>query len=70
MRRIDSQHPGHTTMKLGIDTLEIGERNLLPQDHLVETDDEVGIEEASVEDGETEDTADELEVIEMLRVNT
>ena len=56
-------------MQLGIDTLQISERNLLLQDHLVECRDEVGIQEATVEDAETQAATDELEVVQVLGVD-
>lgn len=56
-------------MKFSIDGLEICECDLLLQDHLVETDDEVRIEEATVEDTETKTATNELEVVQMLRVD-
>lgn len=63
------QHPCQPTVKFGIDGLEIRKRDLLLQDHLVETDDEVCVEEATVEDTETETATNELEVVQMLRVD-
>lgn len=57
-------------MKLCIDTLEIRKRDFLLENHLVECSDEVGIEEAAVEDTETQASSNELEVVQMLRVNT
>ena len=57
-------------MQLGIDTLQISERNLLLQDHLVERRDEVGIQEATVEDAKPQAPADELEIVQVLRVDT
>lgn len=38
--------------------------------HLVERGDKVGIEEATVEDGQTDNTANEAEVLDMLGVDT
>lgn len=64
------QDPSHTPEQLGIHTLEIRESDLLVQNHLVETDNEVGIDESTMEDSQPEATTDELEVVEMLRVNT
>ncbi|KAI3481094.1 hypothetical protein L1887_56668 [Cichorium endivia] len=63
------EHPLERTMVVGIHRLEIAQRDLLLENHLVERHDKVGVEEASVEDGEAEHAADELEVVEMLRVD-
>lgn len=38
-------------MQFSIYTLQVGQGNLLVQDHLVHTGDKVCVEEASVEDG-------------------
>jgi hypothetical protein len=46
------------------------ESHLLPQHHLIESTDEEGIQEATVEDRQADNTTDELEVIEMLGVDT
>jgi hypothetical protein len=69
VRDIILQHPRQSAMQLGVHTLQVGKRNLLLQDHLVETDDKVGIEESTVEDSETENTADEFEVVQVFRVD-
>lgn len=63
------EHPLQTAMEIGVDTLHVSDRNLLVENHLVKRHDEEGIEEATVEDGQTDDTANEAEVIEMLRVD-
>jgi hypothetical protein len=64
------QHPFQVTMKISIDTLHILECDLLSQDHLVEGTDEEGVQEAAMEDGQTDNTSDELEVIQMLGVDS
>lgn len=66
---IDSQHPSERTEDLGIDTLHIDEGDLLLEHHLVQRGDKVGVEESAVEDGEGEDSSDELEVVEVLGVD-
>lgn len=43
--------------------------HLLSEHHLVESSNEEGVEEATVEDGQTNDSPNEFEVIEMFRVN-
>ena len=56
-------------MEVRIHTLHILEGDLLPQDHLVESSDKEGIQEPAVEDGQTNNTTNELEVIQMFGVN-
>lgn len=56
-------------MKLRIHTLQIGQSDLLAKDHLVEADDEVCVQEPSMEDAQAEATANELEVVQMLRID-
>lgn len=56
-------------MKLGIYALQVGKSDLLLQDHLVERSDEVGIEEATMEDTEPKTSTDELEVVQVLGVD-
>ena len=63
------QHPGETAVKLSIDTLKISQRDLLAKDHLVECSNEVRIQEAAVEDAETQAATDELEVVQVLGVD-
>jgi len=57
-------------VKLGVYTLQIGQRNLLLQDHLVERDDKVGVQETPVEDTQTKNSTNELEVVQMFRVDS
>jgi hypothetical protein len=57
-------------VKLSVNTLQVGQRNLLFQNHLVERDDKVGVQETPVEDTQTEDSADELEVVQVFRVDS
>ena len=57
-------------MQLSIYTLQISQRDFLLQDHLVEGRDEVGIQEATVEDTQTQAATNELEVVQMFRVDT
>ena len=56
-------------MQLSVNALQVRERDLLAQNHLVERGDEVGIEEAAVEDAQAETAADELEVVQVLGVD-
>jgi hypothetical protein len=56
-------------MKLCINTLEVGQCHFLPQDHFVEADNEVSVEESAMEDAQAQATTDELEIVEMLRVD-
>ena len=64
------QHPRETTEQLGIDALQVGDDDLLAEDHLVERSNEVRVQESPVEDTETQATPDELEVVQVLRVDT
>ena len=69
-RRSHVQHPGETTVQLSIHALQVRKRDLLAEDHLVERRDEVGIQEATVEDAKPQAPADELEIVQVLRVDT
>lgn len=66
---MNSQHPCHPTVQLYINTLQIRQGHLLLEYHLVEANDEVGIQETSMEDTKTKASSNEFEVIQMLRVN-
>lgn len=57
-------------MKLGVYTLEIGQGDLLLEDHLVESDDKVGVQETTVEDTQSEHTSDKLEIVQVFRVDS
>jgi hypothetical protein len=63
------QCPRQVTMEISVDTLHILQSDLLPQDHLVKSANEKRIQEATVENGKTDNTSDELEVVQMFRVN-
>ena len=63
------QHPAETPVQLCVYTFQIGDRHLLAKDHLVERSDKVRVQEAAVEDAETQAPADELEVVQVLRVH-
>lgn len=56
-------------MQILINTLHVLKRNLLPQHHLVERPDEERIQETTMEDGQTNNPANKLEVIQVLWVN-
>ena len=56
-------------MEIRINTLHIRQAHSLPENHLVERANEKGIEEAPMEYRKTYDTADELEIIEMLGID-
>src|SRR5258708_6359477 len=64
------QYPSHSTMQFSIHTLQILKSNLLLQDDLVETRDEVGIQESAVVDGKTQNSSNKLEVVQMFRIHT
>lgn len=57
-------------MQLRINALQIRKCNFLPQNHLVEADNEVSIQEAAMEYGKAHATTNELEIVQMLRVYT
>lgn len=57
-------------MQLGINTFQVRQSDFLLQNHLVETDNEVGIQEAAVEDTKPKAPADELEVIQVLWIDS
>jgi hypothetical protein len=61
--------PCECAVELGVDTLHVGEGNPLLQNHLVESANEECVQEASVENGQTNDTTNELEVSKMLGVD-
>lgn len=67
--RIYLQHPRQASVQFSIDTFQIRKSHFFPEYHLVETDDEISVQEATVEDAETKTAANELEVVEMLRVD-
>ena len=56
-------------MEVCIDTLHVLEGDLLPQDHLVESSNEEGVQETAVENGQTNNTTNELEITKMLGVD-
>jgi hypothetical protein len=57
-------------VQIFIHTLHVLKSDLLPQHHLVESSNEEGIQETTMEDSQTDHSANELEVIEMLGVHT
>jgi len=63
------QHPFQIAMEVSIDTLHILQRNLLPKNHLVEGSNEECVQETTVEDGQTNNTSNELEIVQVLRVD-
>lgn len=56
-------------MQLCINTLQVRKRYFLFQNHFVEADDEVRIQEPTMEDTKAQASADELEVVQMLGVD-
>ena len=56
-------------MEVGVYPFHIREYDLLSKYHLVESTDEEGVEESSVEDGKTNNSANEFEVVEMFWVD-
>lgn len=67
--RSNIQSPRQIAMQIFINTLHVLQRHLLSQHHLVECADEERVQESTVEDGQTNDTADKLEVVQMFRIN-
>jgi hypothetical protein len=61
--------PCECAVELSINTFHVGKGDPLLQDHLVESTDKECVQEASVENGQTNDTTDELEVTKMLGVD-
>ena len=57
-------------MQLRVDALEVRDDDLLAEHHLVERSDEVGIQEPAVENTEAQAPTDELEIVQVLRVDT
>ena len=49
-------------MECLVDTFEVGDSNFLAKNHLVEAWNKEGVEEASMEDGHSDDATDKLEV--------
>lgn len=69
-RVMDHLHcPLKVPVEIGIHTLHILEGDLLLQNHLVESTDEERVQESAVENGQTHNAANELEVVQMLGVN-
>ena len=56
-------------MEVCVHTFHILQSNLLAQNHLVEGTDEERVQEATVENSETDDASDELEVVQMFGVD-
>jgi len=54
---------------VSVDRLEIGQSDLLLQDHLVERDDKEGIQQTAVKNRQTDNASNELEVVQVLRVD-
>jgi hypothetical protein len=57
-------------MQFSIHTLQIGQRNFLLQNHLVEADDEVRVQESTVKYTETKTTTNKLEIVQMFGVDS
>lgn len=63
------QCPCQVTVEIFIHSLHILDLHLLSQHHFIECSNEEGIEEAAMEDGQTNDTSNEFEVIQVTRVD-
>jgi hypothetical protein len=64
------QHPHQTSVEIGINTLHVRNCYFLSDHHLVKRDDEEGIQEATVENCQTNNSTDESEVVKMFRVDS
>jgi hypothetical protein len=56
-------------VEIFVNTLHVLERNLLPKHHLVECTNEEGIEETAMENSKSDDSSNELEIVEVLGVH-
>jgi hypothetical protein len=56
-------------MEISIHTLHILQRHLLPQYHLVKCSDEESIQKSAVENGQTNNTPNKLEVVQVFGVD-
>jgi hypothetical protein len=56
-------------VQFSIDTLQVLQSNLLLKDHLVEADDEIRIQEATVEYTEAKASTNKFEVVQMLGID-
>jgi hypothetical protein len=56
-------------MEISIYTFHVLKSNLLPQDHFVKRSDKEGIQETAMENGQTNNASNELEVVQMFGVN-
>ena len=69
IRNVVVQHPLQRPMEIGIHTFHIRQADSLSENHLVQSANEEGIQESPVEDSQTDNPTNELEVVEMLRVD-
>jgi len=63
------QNVCQTFVDLGVNTLHVRKCDLLAQHHLVKGANEEGIQETTMENRQANNTADELEVVQMLWVD-
>ena len=56
-------------MELGINSLQISQRHVSPQNHFIETGNKVGIKESAVEDSQTKTSPYKFEITQVVRVN-
>lgn len=68
--RAGLQSPGQIAVEIFVDAFHILKGHLLPQHHLIERSNEERVQESTMEDGQTNDPADESEVVQMFRINT
>src|SRR4051794_35068568 len=63
------QSPRQIFVVLFVNAFHVLNGDLLPQHHLVEGTNKEGIQESAMEDGQSNNSANELEVVEMFRVD-
>lgn len=63
------QHPFQVPVEVSIHALHVLQRHLLPQNHLVERANKESVQEATMEDGQTDNAPNKLEVVEMLWID-
>lgn len=57
-------------MQFGIHTLQVRNCHFLLQDHLIKADNEVGVQEPTMEDTQAQASTDEFEIVQVLRIDT
>jgi len=63
------QQPVQVSVHVRIHRLEIGQCDLLLQDHLVERHNKESVQETTMENGQSDNTSNEFEIVQMFRVD-